>query len=471
MTQVLIHAAPTASIEALATTLQNNGYAVECFTGQDARDLVHRATTPGAVLITDNATPSGEDSALTALPRIVVEEKASIRAAVAAIRSGAVDYLPMPVDADELMASVEQAKIAAQVHRQPSNSELTIIGDSAPIVELRARIDRVAATDSPVLIQGEPGSGKELTARTIHSASNRSRQPLITVSCGTIPADLLEAELFGRAEDSARSPASQGLVDAADGGTLFLDEVAELPAEVQARLLRLLQVGELRPVGSAVAHTVNVRIVAATHRDIGKLVANGQFREDLYYRLNIVTLNLPPLRSRGEDILLLANWLLTRKAAKLGRSAERFAPEAREALLGYNWPGNVRELANAVERAVILADAPVISAELLAIDTRPAQPAPAAEGQDQTTLEDYFVRFVLENEEHCTETELAEKLGISRKSLWERRQRLDIPRRKTKKRTPRRDTDNSGANSGRGSEKPASPEQAFSAGRPDQEEK
>ncbi len=241
----------------------------------------------------------------------------------------------------------------------------------------------------------------------------------------------------------------QGLVEAADGGTLFLDEIGELPLEAQARLLRVLQEGEIRRVGSVQSRQVDVRLVAATHRNLKDLASRGEFREDLYYRLNVVELHLPPLRERGDDVVEIADAMLSRACEKMHQKPMHFTEEAVQAIRQYQWPGNVRELENAVERAVILADEDEIPASILGIDLSPDRyisPSMkehlaeddqfrATDNQPQQgdlSLDDYFVHFVLENEQNMTETDLARKLGISRKSLWERRQRLGIPRRKGK---------------------------------------
>jgi transcriptional regulator with PAS, ATPase and Fis domain len=200
--------------------------------------------------------------------------------------------------------------------------------------------------------------------------------------------------------------------------------------------------GENRPIGASAAHQVNVRIIAATHRNLADLTANDRFRKDLYYRLNVVCFQIPPLHARVNDILEIAEWMLTRTSERLNKGGLSFAEDACEAMRQYHWPGNVRELENAIERAVILSDSDTsISQTLLAIEpSTQATEVLEAAGDSETSLEDYFVRFVLDNQDHFTETELAEKLGISRKSLWERRQRLNIPRRKTRKRGPRRDS-------------------------------
>ena len=236
-------------------------------------------------------------------------------------------------------------------------------------------------------------------------------------------------------------------VEAADGGTLFLDEIGELPLEAQARLLRVLQEGEIRRVGSVQSQKVDVRLIAATHRDLKTLSKTGQFREDLYYRLHVIALKLPPLRERGADVLEIARAFLARQSARMGRTDLHFGPDAEQAIHHYSWPGNVRELENAIERSVILCDGSTISAELLGIDIEledldedvfmglatqsTAVNATTQDPSEDLSLEDYFQHFVLEHQDHMTETELARKLGISRKCLWERRQRLGIPRRKS----------------------------------------
>ena len=288
---------------------------------------------------------------------------------------------------------------------------------------LLKHISKVAPTESTVLISGESGTGKELVARALHARSQRRLAALISVNCAAIPTHLIEAELFGQDQQEGH----RGLLEAADGGTLFLDEIGELPLEVQGRLLHVL-------AGSS----ANVRLIAATQRDLAGLIESQQFRQDLYYRLKVVSLDIPPLRERGEDILQLAEDILTRTSRRLGKPRPGFSSEAKDSLVSYHWPGNVRELENAIERAVILGE-DAISTSLLAIET----PAPAidsltAQAPDQT-MEDYFVSFVTAHQDQLTETELAERLGISRKSLWERRQRLNIPRKKTRKRGPRRD--------------------------------
>ncbi len=213
------------------------------------------------------------------------------------------------------------------------------------------------------------------------------------------------------------------MITAADGGTLFLDEIGELPLEAQARLLRVLQESEVRAIGSVSSRKVNIRLVAATHRDLRKMCDEKMFREDLYFRINVVQLNLPPLRERGDDILLIATQLLTRYCEKIGRAALSLSTTAQQAIAEYPWPGNVRELDNIIQRAVILCDANARELDSTQLDLPATNTKTAV-----TSLEDYFVRFVLDNQDALSETEIAQRLGISRKNLWERRQKMGIPR-------------------------------------------
>jgi len=393
------------------------------------------------VALHDRIDPCLADLANTG-PVIVLADEPSIPQAVSCIRRGAVDYIPMTVTVPELVAAIERATANPVPAASSATSARRMIGSSEPMSALKRSIAKAAPTDSTVLITGQSGTGKELVARALHAASRRAGAPLISINCATVPPTLIESELFGLEQFDGGQGSHQGLVDAADGGTLFLDEIAELAEGAQARLLRVLQ-GENRRVGSSVTRSVDVRIIAATHRNLEQLVQSGKFREDLYYRLHVVTFDLPPLRQRQGDILEIAESLLERTCAKLNKHNLSFSSEARQAMLSYAWPGNVRELENAVERAVILSDNDSrITRDLLAIETPSDSPSHAEStgNSELTSLEDYFVRFVLDHQDQLTETELAEKLGISRKSLWERRQRLNIPRRKTRKRGPRRDS-------------------------------
>ena len=394
-------------------------------------------------------------------PVLIMTSYASLRSAVDSMKLGAVDYIAKPFDHDEMLQAVariiETSKrprtpAAAEPRAQrsePADKDMGIIGASPSMQTLFKRICKVAPTMSTVLIQGESGTGKELVARALHENSPRAQAPMISVNCAAIPETLIESELFGHEKGAFTGAVAgrTGLVEAANGGTLFLDEIGELPLEAQARLLRVLQESEIRRVGSVQSQKVDVRLVAATHRDLKALAHQGLFREDLYYRLNVIELRLPPLRERGEDVMLIAKALLARIGTGMNTPNLHFSQEAAEAIRRYRWPGNVRELENAIERAAILCDEDEISADLLGIEPDLGQERSShatsalnsmrtpektgSEPAENLSLEDYFQHFVLEHQEHMTETELANKLGISRKCLWERRQQLGIPRKKT----------------------------------------
>lgn len=464
MSQVLIVEPDSPSRAALKRLLEDNGLTVtEADSLGDARN---RDLESFALILSDLRIPGGLGTDLIGpagnVPVVIMAHHASLRAAVDAMKLGAAEFIARPFDHDELLLTLQRVQKTQRIARQNAvlKSDLSreyptggMIGSSRVMHALFDRIAKVAPTESTVLILGESGTGKELVARALHEQSRRSDAPMISLNCAAIPESLIESELFGHEKGAftGAQATRRGLVEAADGGTLFLDEIGELPLEAQARLLRVLQEGEIRRLGAIETRQVDVRLIAATHRDLQALVRRGEFREDLFYRLNVVTLSLPPLRERGEDIVELANRLLQRASHRLHKVNLEFSAQALEAMCRYHWPGNVRELENAIERAVILADGSEITVDLLAIGPpleRPAvQDTHAQMAEPQTTessgeaaesLEEYFIRFVLEHEDEMTETEIAQRLGISRKSLWERRQRLGIPRRRTGNRGPRR---------------------------------
>ncbi len=465
MPHILIVEDETIIRSALRRLLERNQYQVsEAGSVQEAQE---RYSIPSFdLVVSDLRLPGAPGTELIKLaegiPVLIMTSYASLRSAVDSMKMGAVDYIAKPFDHDEMLQAVARILRDNQEARRnppseaPSKSagktsvaaegDIGIIGSCAAMQDLYGKIRKVAPTDSNVLVQGESGTGKELVARALHNLSKRAKAPLISVNCAAIPETLIESELFGHEKGAftGASAGRAGLVEAADGGTLFLDEIGELPLEAQARLLRVLQEGEIRRVGSVQSQKVDVRLIAATHRDLKTLAKTGQFREDLYYRLHVIALKLPPLRERGADVLEIAQSFLIRQSERMGRQGLRFAHDAEQAIRHYPWPGNVRELENAIERSVILCEGNDISAELLGIDIelddlnddfaeQPQQPSSTSnhEPTEDLSLEDYFQHFVLEHQDHMTETELARKLGISRKCLWERRQRLGIPRRKS----------------------------------------
>ncbi|HCO09891.1 MAG TPA: response regulator [Gammaproteobacteria bacterium] len=382
----------------------------------------------------------------TTRPVLIMTSYSSIRSAIDSMKLGAVDYIAKPFEHSELLESVAKVlrdhaggiELATADEFEPPVHGM--IGSCPQMMELFRRIRKVALTNSTVLINGESGTGKELVAKAIHKLSSRCDNEMISVNCAAIPENLIESELFGHEKGAftGATATRTGLVEAAHGSTLFLDEIGELPLEAQARLLRVLQESEIRKVGSVQSKKVDVRLVVATHRDLKQLVVDGLFREDLYYRINVMTLLIPPLRDRGNDILELADAILIRTCKRLKTPVLSFADSASQAIAKYPWPGNVRELENAIERAVVLAEDAVIGEELLAIETEKPRlteivaeaPIAASAAIEELSLEDYFQRFVVEHEDMMNETQLAKKLGISRKCLWERRQRFGIPRKK-----------------------------------------
>ncbi len=458
---------------ALRRLLERNGYAVseaisvqnaiDDFTLEDFQLIISDLRLPGAPG-TDLIQKTDE------VPVLIMTSYASVRSAVDSLKAGAVDYIAKPFNHEEMLATVEH--IIADNRRAPEENQVNqprrtgkrgqpqlggMIGSCKPMLKLYDHVRKVAPANTTVLIHGETGTGKELVAKAIHQQSKRAEQPLICVNCAAIPETLIESELFGY-EKGAFTGANTnrvGLIEAADTGTLFLDEIGELPVEAQARLLRFIQEKEIRRIGAVQSKQVDVRLICATHRDLKALCEQGKFRQDLYYRINVMRLTLPPLRERGKDILEIAEVLLLRRCEELGKAPLHFSPKSIQAITTYSWPGNVRELENVVERAVLLCEHEEIDNDLLDIDLElvninqlrgqpeptllnaaadhVAKPQPITMSNDPTeelSLEDYFQHFVLEHQDSMNETELAQKLGVSRKCLWERRQRLGIPRKK-----------------------------------------
>jgi DNA-binding NtrC family response regulator len=415
-----------------ANNIRNHGFEV-----YDRADMPSESLTQfDCLLILDEIIRTNLADLAHKMPTIVLASGPSIKESVSMVQAGASDYLALPVEIGDLLAAIERITTYPSIQNNSEAGLTEMIGSSEVMKTLRRRIIKVGPTDSSVLILGQSGTGKELVAQGLHGASSRAHAPMIVLNCATVPQNLIEAELFGAEAYGDNQSGNRGLVDAADGGTLFLDEISELAPSAQARLLQVTQ-GKNRKVGGSNSKPINVRIIAATHRDLKTLTENGEFRSDLFYRLNVVSFNLSPLRNRHQDILEIGEYLLAKTCRKLDKPLLKIGEEARRAMLEYHWPGNVRELGNAIERAVILADeGGVITKSLLAIEPDESfhdADSPAVD-PSQTSLEDYFVRFVQDNEDSLTETELAEKLGISRKSLWERRQRLNIPRKKTRNR-------------------------------------
>lgn len=371
--------------ELIAGRLRRRGYRVDAVaTGAEALEALARQEFDLAVLDLRLPDVDGMDclrrakELQPALEVVMLTGHGTIESAIEAMKLGAYDYLTKPCNLSELevilgkalerrLLTAENRGLREAIRRQ--QEQIAIVGASPAMERLMQLTQRVAMADSPVLIEGESGSGKELIARAVHAGSPRAEGPMIDVNCGALPGTLLESELFGHARGAFTGAvqAKSGLVEMADRGTLFLDEVGELPLDVQAKLLRFLETGEFRRVGETRLRRVDVRIVAATNRLLADEVAQGRFREDLYYRLNVVRLQVPPLRERPEDIPMLVEHLLSR----LGSDKE-LSPEALEALMSYPFPGNVRELYNIVQRGAILSPDHWIALEDLGLSTHAA---------------------------------------------------------------------------------------------------
>ena len=353
----------------LIARLQPMEVRVETSIDKARSSLARDAWDLGIVTARPGTTAEGLYGELTAsdpqLPMIVIDPQPSIATARACLQAGAGDYLDITrveTDLEDAMVrllSASRRKAAEAVLRRAVERPYSFdefLGESPPMQNVYSIIDRIAGSSVDVLVTGEPGTGKELVARSIHLRSRRSAGPFVPVDCGAIPDSLLESELFGHEKGAFTGADSRrmGLVECADGGTLFLDEVGELPLSMQAKLLRMLQERRVRRVGARQENAVDVRVVAATSRDIVKMIDRGEFRRDLYYRINVVRIELPPLRSRGDDIGLLAEFFSNRAAQEMGRPASGLSTDAYQVLRNYDWPGNVRELQNAVRRAIAL---------------------------------------------------------------------------------------------------------------------
>lgn len=365
---------------------------------------------------------------------------ASVEDAVQALKDGASDYLTKPFDVDELLVRLtriaERKRLEKELERAreqlAGKDARSIVGESPVMRRMRERVTTIAESDANVLVVGESGTGKELVARALHDASPRSRKPFIAVNCAAFPETLLEAELFGheRGAFTGAVKRREGRFKAADGGTLFLDEVAEIPLPAQAKLLRVLQEGSFEPLGTNTTVHADVRVISATNRDLRQRVAAGAFREDLYYRLKVLDVVIPPLRERRGDLAVLVQHFLTR----FGAEGATIAPEAWAALSSYPWPGNVRELEHAVQHAAVLSRGATIGLDHLPSDVTLGRAGPPAAGAPMTLAplaaalsqfeREYLLRALIETS--GKRTKAAELLGISRKNLWEKLKAHDI---------------------------------------------
>lgn len=359
---------------------------------------------------------------------IMITGYATVDGAVQAVKSGAEEYLAKPFTDEELFAAVRRAldklqarRLAARRAEAPPPAHYGLVGESEPLAKVTRAIAKAAVTSATVLITGESGTGKELVARAIHYSSPRASAPFVPVNCGAIPSELLESELFGYVKGSftGASETRAGFFQTADGGTIFLDEVSEMPLPMQVKLLRVLQDKEVFMVGSRRSRSVDVRITAATNKDLLDLVRKERFREDLYYRLNVVTVDLPPLRERGDDVLLLAQFFARKFAEQAGKAVPRFSDDVLAVFRNYYWPGNVRELENVCQRLVVMSENEVIDVPDLPSLMRYSALRETGFNRTLAAVEAEYILHVL-NAVGGNKTRAAEILGIDRKTLREK---------------------------------------------------
>ncbi|SDT29419.1 sigma-54-dependent transcriptional regulator [Pseudomonas oryzae] len=414
---------------------------------KEAREWLARE--PFDLCLTDMRLPDGTGQELVQLiqqrypqtPVAMITAYGSVDTAINALKAGAFDFLSKPVDLArlrELVATALRLRAPQAQDEAEGSVDSRLLGDSPPMRVLRKQIAKLSRSQAPVYISGESGSGKELVARLIHELGPRSEQPFVPVNCGAIPSELMESEFFGHKKGSFTGAVEDkpGLFKAADGGTLFLDEVADLPLPMQVKLLRAIQEKAVRAVGGQQEVAVDVRILSATHKDLAAEVAAGRFRQDLYYRLNVIELKVPPLRERREDIGLLAERALQRLAAECGLEPAQLTEDALEKLKNYRFPGNVRELENMLERAYTLCEDDVIQASDLRLGDAPA----AATGGDGGAgnlariddLEDFLENIERQaimqalEETRWNRTAAAQRLGLSFRSMRYRLKKLGI---------------------------------------------
>jgi len=358
---------------------------------------------------------------------IVLTGRATVETAVDAMKHGAYDYLTKPYKLDELVIIINRAfefgqltkknrLLEQELIRQEMPSD--IIASSPQSKKILSLVRKIAPTDSPVLIQGESGTGKEMIANTIWQHSKRSALPFIALNCAAFSENLIESELFGHEKGAFTNAyqAKYGLVEVADKGTLFLDEIAEMPLGVQANLLRFLDSGQYRRVGGNKVLTVDTRVIAATNKNLAELIAAGRFREDLYYRLNVINITIPPLRERKEDIPELSAFFLKKYGAKLSKSISGFAAEVKDIFVSYDWPGNVRELENIVERAVILCDSEKIGKDDISLPALHSAKDNRANPSLQDMEKDHILKVLQEADGN--QSKASQMLGIDRKTLY-----------------------------------------------------
>ena len=430
--------------ESLRNLIRSAGLSAQTFSSAQEFLAAERPKAPSCLLL-DVQLPglSGLDlqrelaKAGVKIPIIFITGHGDIPTSVRAIKAGALEFLTKPVNREDLLHAIQQAIARDHTARQPNGDTGThnfeeIVGTSAALAAVLKQVGVVAPTESTVLILGETGTGKELIARAIHTASSRSRRPFVKLNCAAIPTGLLESELFGHEKGAFTGAIAQriGRFELADGGTIFLDEVGDIPLELQTKLLRVLQEREFERLGSTRTLRTDARLIAATNRELQKMVEQRKFREDLFYRLNVFPIYVPALRERSEDIPLLVNHFAQRFARRMNRTIETIPAETMAVLTRYPWPGNIRELQNLIERAVILSHGPVLQIPLQDLDNRTAPRRDNGKDQTLEAAERAHILAIL-NETRWVlagPRGAAARLGINRSTLQFRLKKLGIVR-------------------------------------------
>jgi DNA-binding NtrC family response regulator len=430
--------------ESLSNLIRSAGLSAQTFSSAQEFLAAERPKAPGC-LVLDVQLPglSGLDlqqelaKAGVKIPIIFITGYGDIPTSVRAIKAGALEFLTKPVNREDLLRAIHQAIARDHTARQPNGDTGThnfeeIVGTSAALAAVLKQVEVVAPTESTVLILGETGTGKELIARAIHTASSRSGRPFVKLNCAAIPTGLLESELFGHEKGAFTGAIAQriGRFELADGGTIFLDEVGDIPLELQTKLLRVLQEREFERLGSTRTLRTDARLIAATNRDLREMVEQQKFREDLFYRLNVFPIDVPALRERSEDIPLLVNHFAQRFARRMNRTIETIPAETMAVLTRYPWPGNIRELQNVIERAVILSHGPVLQIPLQDLDKNTALRRDNGKDQTLEAAERTHILAILKETRWVLggARGAAVRLGMNRSTLQFRLKKLGIVR-------------------------------------------
>jgi DNA-binding NtrC family response regulator len=430
--------------ESIKRIFMKEGYAVDG-AGSAEEGLALLETNVYDVIISDIILPGMDGIEMLAKVReqipgqivIMITAYASLDTSVKALRAGAYDYIMKPIIHEEIKQIVKNAlrQQSLQAENVLLKRELggaydfsSVIGEGPALRAILDEVRKVADSKSAILLLGETGTGKELFARVIHHNSSRRDRPFVPINCSAIPENLLETELFGhvRGAFTGAVATKKGLLEEAEGGTVFLDEIGDMSLGLQAKLLRVIEDQMIRPVGGTKGTKVDIRFISATNKDLAAAVRANAFREDLYYRINVISLRIPPLRDRKEDILALTRHYLDRYSREMGRTAKDLASETGDLLVNYAWAGNVRELQNVIERAILISDGDLIGPEHLPLGVKPEAAFPARAFEDKLSIEDYTKAFIQCYQRECTEQALADLLGITRKSLWEKRKKWGI---------------------------------------------